>query len=335
MDCELKPRTFIVPAPEAGTRLDVWLTRLALGLTELGQGVSRAKVQELIHAGHVTVNGRAVKEHHKTRSGEVVALVIPPPLPSPLIPEAIPLAILYEDADLLVLNKPAGLVVHPAAGHASGTLLNALLHHCPSLAGSGGGQRPGIVHRLDRDTSGLMVVAKNERARLDLISQFKQRSVRKEYVALVWGQPHPAQGTIETLIGRHRTDRKKMSALPRTGRRAVTHYELMERLGNIALMRLKPETGRTHQLRVHLAHRGWPIVGDEQYGVRSTRSLPVAVFRQMLHAETLGFTHPVTGQPLSFTAPWPADLQALVAALRKPEPQPKGNQPRMDTDKHG
>ncbi|MBI2440746.1 MAG: RluA family pseudouridine synthase [Lentisphaerae bacterium] len=318
----------------------MWLTRKV-------DGPSRSRLQALIRAGHVTVNGRAVKEHHKTRPGEVVALTIPPPLPSALIPEAIPLDILYEDNDLLVLNKPVGLVVHPAAGHASGTLCNALLYHCRSLAAFGPEQRPGfdrgyaaarpgIVHRLDRDTSGLMVVAKNERARLDLISQFKQRSVHKEYVAVVWGCPTPARGTIETMIGRHRTDRKKMAALPAvalrqrggqslpsTGRHAVTHYELMECLGTVALVRLNPATGRTHQLRVHLAHRGWPIVGDAQYGTRSVRSLPAPAPRQMLHAETLHFTHPRTGQPMQFTAPWPADLNALVAALRKPEPQPK------------
>jgi len=252
-----------------------------------------------------------------------VALVIPPPVVTALIPEAIPLDIIYEDADLLVINKPAGLVVHPAAGHSSGTLVNALLHHCGSLAAIGGEQRPGIVHRLDRDTSGIMVVAKSDRALTGLMNQFKQRTIHKNYVALVWGHPLPARGTIETLIGRHRTDRKKMSAQPKTGRAAVTHYELSERFGDVALVRIRLETGRTHQIRVHMAHRGFPVVGDAQYGGRSNRSLPMPVGRQMLHAETLAFMHPVTGKPLTFTAPWPADLKALVAALRKPEPQPR------------
>lgn len=312
-------KSFIVPAQESGTRLDVWLTRKAGGL-------SRARIQALIRSGHATVNGRTVKEHHKLRPSEVVALTVSAPPPSALIPEAIPLDILYEDADLLIVNKPAGLVVHPAAGHASGTLANALLHHCRSLEASGDEQRPGIVHRLDRDTSGVMIVAKSSRAREGLINQFKQRSIRKEYVALVWGQPNPTAGTIETLIGRHRTERKKMSAAPRTGRRAVTHYELVERLGDLSLVRLKPQTGRTHQIRVHLAHRGFPVVGDAQYGSRSVRSLPAPVLRQMLHAETIGFTHPVSGETLSFSAPWPADFQALVTALRAAAAQRKETQ---------
>jgi len=305
-----RTHVFIVPDNEAGTRLDIWLTHQAVVL-------SRARIQALIHDGHVTVNGWRIKEHHKICPGDSVALVIPPPVVTALIPEAIPLDIIYEDADLLVINKPAGLVVHPAAGHASGTLVNALLHHCGSLAAIGGEQRPGIVHRLDRDTSGIMVVAKSDRALAGLMNQFKQRTISKNYIALVWGHPNPARGTIETLIGRHRVDRKKMSALPRTGRTAVTHYELNERLGDVSLLRIRLETGRTHQIRVHLAHRGFPVVGDAQYGVRSSRSLPAPVGRQMLHAETLAFTHPVTGKPLTFIAPWPADLKALVAALRK------------------
>jgi 23S rRNA pseudouridine1911/1915/1917 synthase len=257
-----------------------------------------------------------IKEHHKIRPGDIVKLVIPPLLATTLIPEAIPLDILYEDADLLVINKPAGLVVHPAAGHSSGTLVNALLHHCGSLAAIGGEQRPGIVHRLDRDTSGIMVVAKSDRALAGLMNQFKQRTIRKDYVALVWGHPSPARGTIETLIGRHRVDRKKMSAQPKTGRAAVTHYRIMERFGNVSLLRIRLETGRTHQIRVHMAYRGFPVVGDAQYGGRSGHSLPLSVGRQMLHAETLAFMHPVTDKPLTFTAPWPADLNALVAALR-------------------
>lgn len=304
-----KPHTFIVPISEAGARLDLWLARQTLTL-------SRARLQALIRDGHVTVNGRTVKERHKARPGDVVKLVIPPPVVTALIPEAIPLDIIYEDADLLVINKPAGLVVHPAAGHASGTLVNALLHHCGSLAAIGGEQRPGIVHRLDRDTSGIMVVAKSDRALSGLMNQFKQRTIHKHYVALVWGHPSPEQGTIATLIGRHRVDRKKMSAQPKTGRAAITHYELVERLGNVSLVGLRLETGRTHQIRVHMAHRGFPIVGDAQYGSRSSRALPLAVDRQMLHAATLAFTHPVTGRPLSFTAPWPDDLKALVTAMR-------------------
>ncbi|MBU0715171.1 MAG: RluA family pseudouridine synthase [Verrucomicrobia bacterium] len=318
---EISNQVFIVPGNAAGTRLDIWLTCQAIACK--ANALSRARIQALIHDGHVTVNGQVIKEHHKIRPGDVVTLVIPPPVATALIPEAIPLDILYEDADLLVINKPAGLVVHPAAGHSSGTLVNALLHHCGSLAAIGGEQRPGIVHRLDRDTSGIMVVAKSDRALTGLMNQFKQRTIHKNYVALVWGHPNPVRGTIETLIGRHRADRKKMSVQPKTGRAAVTHYELSERFGDISLVRIRLETGRTHQIRVHMAHRGHSIVGDAQYGSRSSRSLPMPVGRQMLHAATLAFTHPVTGKSLTFTAPWPADLKALVTALRKPEPQPK------------
>jgi len=307
--------TFLVPGNAVSTRLDIWLTRQARAGRELA--LSRARLQALIHAGRVTVNGLKVKERHKIRPGDIVKLVIPPPVATALIPEAIRLDILHEDADLLVLNKPAGLVVHPAAGHASGTLVNALLYHCGSLAAIGGEQRPGIVHRLDRDTSGIMVAAKSDRALAGLMNQFKQRTIRKEYVALVWGRPVPAKGTIETLIGRHRVDRKKMSARPRTGRAAVTHYELSECLGNISLLRIRLETGRTHQIRVHMAHRGFPVVGDAQYGGRARHTLPLPAARQMLHAEKLAFTHPVTGRPMAFSAPWPDDFNALVAALRK------------------
>ncbi|MFH1477892.1 MAG: RluA family pseudouridine synthase [Verrucomicrobiota bacterium] len=312
---EISNRVFIVPGDAAGTRLDIWLTRQAIADQAIAW--SRARIQSLIHDAHVTVNGQIIKEHHKVRPGDIVKLVIPPPVTTALIPEAIPLDILYEDADLLVINKPAGLVVHPAAGHASGTLVNALLYYCGSLTAIGGEQRPGIVHRLDRDTSGIMVVAKSDRALAGLMNQFKQRTIRKNYVALVWGHPIPARGTIETLIGRHRADRKKMSARPKTGRVAVTHYELMECFGDVSLVRIRLETGRTHQIRVHMAHRGFPVVGDAQYGVRARRVLPASIGRQMLHAETLAFVHPVTGKPLTFTAPWPADLQALAEALRK------------------
>jgi 23S rRNA pseudouridine1911/1915/1917 synthase len=311
---KIKNRIFVVPGNAAGTRLDVWLTRQAGNCR--GFTLSRARIQALIHDAYVTVNGKKIKEHHKICPGDSVKLVIPPPVATALVPENIPLDILFEDADLLVINKPAGLVVHPAAGHASGTLVNALLHHCGSLAAIGGEQRPGIVHRLDRDTSGIMVAAKSDRALAGLMNQFKQRTIHKHYAALVWGHPRPARGAIESPIGRHRADRKKMAVQPETGRAAVTHYELSERFEDISLVRIRLETGRTHQIRVHMAHRGHPVVGDAQYGGRSTRSLPMPVVRQMLHAETLFFLHPVTGKQMTFTAPWPADLQTLTAALR-------------------
>lgn len=321
------PLTFTVPADAALTRLDIWLTQQA----SAGQAtaLSRARLQALIHDGHVTVNGLTTKERHKVHPGDIVKLVIPATVTTELIAEAIPLDILYEDADLLVINKPAGLVVHPAVGHASGTLVNALLHHCGNLTSIGGEQRPGIVHRLDRDTSGIMVAAKSDSALAGLMNQFKQRTIHKNYIALVWGRPSPAQGTIETLIGRHRTDRKKMSAQPKTGRAAVTHYAISERFKDISLLKIRLETGRTHQIRVHMAHRGHPIVGDAQYGSHSSRSLPSSVDRQMLHAETLAFIHPVTGQPLNFSAPWPNDFATLVAALRSQTQQTELNTVRF------
>ena len=222
---------------------------------------------------------------------------------------------LYEDADLMVIDKPAGLVVHPAAGHASGTLVNALLHHCPDLPGIGGERRPGIVHRLDKDTSGALVAAKNERAMAGLLRQFKARQVRKEYVALVWGCPDPAEGLIDTLIGRHASDRKRMSARVERGRRAVTRYRVERRLGAWSLLRLVIETGRTHQIRVHLAYIGHPVVGDRQYGRRSESTLPIPASRQMLHAARLAFTHPVTDQIVAVESPLPRDLQALIEAI--------------------
>jgi 23S rRNA pseudouridine1911/1915/1917 synthase len=302
---------FTVPPAQAGRRLDVWLTGNCAGF-------SRSRIQALIRAGQATVNDRRVKEHYSTKAGDQVTLVIPPPVISDLKPEAIALDILYEDADLIVIDKPAGLVVHPAAGHASGTLVHALLHHCRDLSGIGGTQRPGIVHRLDKGTSGVLVAAKSARAHAGLVNQFKQRLIHKEYLALVWGAPAPASGIISAPIGRHKTERKKMSANPKIGRPAVTRYETLQRLGELSLLRLFPETGRTHQIRVHLAHIGHAIVGDPVYGRRSTQSLPASrrIERPLLHAAKLSFIHPATSQELSFAAPPPADFTAIVEALR-------------------
>lgn len=300
----------IVNPAEAGQRLDVWLTRRRPDL-------SRSRIQALIRGGHITLQGRPVKESHKTRTGEQVNLIIPPPVTTTLTAESIPLDILYEDADLIVINKPVGLVTHPAAGHPAGTLVNALLYHCADLAGIGGELRPGIVHRLDRDTSGVLVVAKHQRSLNSLVAQFRNREIGKEYLALVWGHPRPPQGKIATLIGRHSRDRKKMSATPKTGRPAVTYYEILETFPETALVRLRLETGRTHQIRVHLAHIGHAVVGDAQYGHRSAKDLPAPAPRQMLHAAALTLDHPTTGKRRTFTAPLPADLAALLAALRQ------------------
>jgi 23S rRNA pseudouridine1911/1915/1917 synthase len=302
--------TLTVPSSEPGIRLDIWLTRQLKDL-------SRSRIKSLIQSGQITLNGSAAKEHRKTRAGDTIRVAIPPPEDSALRPEPISLDILYQDSDLIVINKPAGLVVHPAAGHSSGTLVNALLHHCPDLAGIGGERRPGIVHRLDKDTSGAIVAAKNERAMAALVAQFKARQVAKNYLALVWGKPTPAAGSIETLIGRHSRVRKLMSARPRKGRPALTHYETLKTFGDLALLKVHIVTGRTHQIRVHMAHLGHPVVGDRQYGPRSRKELPAPAPRQMLHAERLELNHPTTGKRLTFTAPIPADMDALLKALRE------------------
>lgn len=305
-------KTTLTVTPDAdGLRLDAWLSRQLPDL-------SRARIQDLLRSGHIRVAGRPAKPSQKPVPGAEVSVEIPPPVEVDLEPEDIPLAVRFEDADILVLDKPAGLVVHPAAGHAGGTLVNALLAHCPDLQGIGGERRPGIVHRLDRDTTGLMVVAKNEQAMRALVSQFRHRQVGKEYLALVWGHPTPPAGRAETLIGRSTHDRKKMSARPATGRPAVTHYETVERFRDAALLRVRIETGRTHQIRVHMAFLGHPVVGDAQYGRQRPHRLPVPLpDRQMLHAARLEFIHPATGQRLVFEAPPPADMQALLAALRQ------------------
>lgn len=298
-----------LPVDAPAPRLDRWLSAR---LPEF----SRTRAQGLIGDGHVLVNGHPAKAGRRLAAGDTVTAHIPDPTPpAGVAPEAIPLAVIFEDDDIIVVNKPAGLVVHPAAGHANGTLVNALLHHCRDLAGIGGEMRPGIVHRLDRDTSGLLVAAKNDAAMRGLVTQFKGRLLRKEYCALVWNAPRPASGRIETLIGRSARDRKKMSATPPRGRPAVTNYNTEQVLGPVSLLRLHIETGRTHQIRVHLAHIGCPVVGDAVYGRKRPVPLPAAVPRQMLHAARLVFRHPRTGAPLDLLAPVPEDMAALIRAL--------------------
>ena len=304
-----EPATRAVTPDGAGKRLDAWLTTQEPDL-------SRARIQALIHDGHILLDGRQVKSSQKLAEGQVISLSIPPPVEVSLKPEDIPLEVLFEDADVIVLNKPAGLVVHPAAGHASGTLVNALLARCPDLAGIGGEKRPGIVHRLDRDTTGVMVVAKNEIAMRSLVNQFRNRQVTKEYLALVWGHLNPLAGRAETLIGRNPHDRKKMCTRPDIGREAVTIYETVKTFAATSLVKVRIETGRTHQIRVHMAHLGHSVVGDPQYGRSRPGVLPVPVpERQMLHAARLTFIHPRTGKPMVFDAPLPGEMSGLIAAL--------------------
>ncbi len=298
-----------VTVDQAGQRLDRWLA------TRLEQ-LSRARLQQLIAAGSVTVDGRPAAAAAKTRLGqEVVVEIAPEPDQTPQ-PEALPLEILYEDSDLLVINKPPGMVVHPAPGHPAGTLVNALLHYSGKLAAVGSCERPGIVHRLDKDTSGLLLVARNETTRQALVAQFHDHLVGKEYLALVHGIPVPGSGRVETTIGRHPVDRKKMAVNPPHGKRAVSHYETCHTGGGMALLRVRIETGRTHQIRLHLAHLGLPLVGDPLYGSRQLdRRLPLPPPRQLLHAARLAFTHPASSQPLTFEAPFPADMAHFMAHI--------------------
>lgn len=299
--------TLEVNPADAGMRLDTWLAKA-------NPACSRSRWQQLIRDGHVRVNGAACKPQHKVAAGDKVVYEIPKAEPVAVEPEEIALDVLFEDHDIIVINKPAGLVVHPAPGNYTGTLVNALLHRCRDLEGIGGELRPGIVHRLDKDTSGVMVVAKNERAMQFLVDAFKNREVQKEYLALVAGQMDRRSGTISTLIGRSRGDRKKMSTRPASGgREAVSHYTVEEQFQEAALLRVKLETGRTHQIRVHMAHIGHPIIGDRQYGRAGNL---FGATRQMLHAETLILTHPASGETMTFHAPPPEDMANALKALR-------------------
>lgn len=280
--------------------------------------LSRSRLQKLIEEGNVQVNGTACTSKKATvQLGDRISLTIPEAKPLDLQPEAIPLDILYEDDHLLIVNKPAGLVVHPAPGHESGTLVNALLAHCPNLAGIGGVQRPGIVHRLDKDTTGAIAIAKTDRAHQHLQAQLKAKTARRQYLGVVYGAPAARSGTIDQPIGRHPIDRKKMAVVPveKGGRSAVTHWQVRERLGNYTLLHYQLETGRTHQIRVHSAHMGHPIVGDPLYS--SGRSVGVNLPGQALHGWCLTLQHPVTETPIAVTAPLPQPFTTLLDVLRR------------------
>ncbi|MBC8449338.1 MAG: RluA family pseudouridine synthase [Chloroflexi bacterium] len=275
---------------------------------------SRAEMQRWIKEGRVTVDGAAFKASYKLQAGERISVRVPEPETHDLLPEPIPLDVVYEDGDLLVINKPAGLVVHPAHGHWRGTLVNALLHRCPDLADADSAQRPGIVHRLDKDTSGLIVVAKNEAARQHLQAQFKARTVCKGYLALLEGHLEPREGRVEASTGRDPRRRKRMAVLPlaRGGREAITHYRVLGYYDNYTLVEAEPKTGRTHQIRVHFAYINRPLVGDTVYGRRKQR---LRCPRQFLHAHRLGFRLPSSGEFVEFTTELPADLQQVLDTL--------------------
>jgi 23S rRNA pseudouridine1911/1915/1917 synthase len=309
--------SFHADAVASGIRMDVFL---ATRLPEC----SRAFASQLVSGGHFKINGKNGKPSYRLKTGDIVTGCMPELKPSGFLPEPIPLNILYEDDDILVINKPPGLVVHPAPGHASGTLVNALLHHCPDLGGIGAELRPGIVHRLDKDTSGTLVVAKHAAALEHLADQFKNRSVRKHYLAFIQGEMASDNGTIRLPIGRHPVDRKRMSTRSRRGREAETDWRVVRRWHGCTLLELRLKTGRTHQIRVHCAAIGRPIVGDPVYGRRKAvggsvkiQALLDSVQRQMLHAWRLEIDHPRTGEPMRFESPLPEDMEQLIAGLSK------------------
>jgi 23S rRNA pseudouridine1911/1915/1917 synthase len=295
--------------------------RLDLFLRGQFPAISRGAIQRLIEEGHIRVNGRVVKPKHHPRAGEIIEVHWPEARPPEAQPEKIPLDILFEDDCLLVLNKPPGLVVHPAAGHETHTLVNALLHHSAGkLSGIGGVARPGIVHRLDKETSGCLVVAKTDAAHLALAAQFAGRNLEKVYHAIVCGEIGHVIGEIRAAIARHPTHRKRMAVHEDTGRAACTSYRVLERLREATLVEALLHTGRTHQIRVHFQYIGFPIVGDMTYGNRQNNRLAeltnYTAPRQMLHARKLTFTHPRTGKKLSFEAPWPEDFKDALSALK-------------------
>lgn len=310
------PLCLTVDTAAAAVRLDQFLAARL--------GWSRARLQKLLKAGLVQVNGIERDPAYRVRPGDAVALTVPEPAPSRLAPEAIPLDLVFEDRDLLVVNKPPGLVVHPAPGHRGGTLLNALLHHCPELTEIGEVSRPGLVHRLDKDTSGLIVVAKTALAHQSLVKQFQAHEIGKKYLALVWGRLPAIEGEIDREVGRHPSQRQKMSVHARRGKTALTHWRVLKEFPGLTLVELSPRTGRTHQLRVHLASMGHPVLGDPTYGGGVSRltgqprlqGLKPLVRRQLLHAWRLEVTHPRTGERMSWEAPLPEDFQAVVDYLR-------------------
>ncbi len=333
--CCMLSRVAVTDEKYVGMRLDLFLASRFAGLSEM-KGVSRSGIQRMIAEGEITLNGRKTKAGSRLKPGDEIEICRLPVRDTALAAEPLPLDILYEDEDCVVVNKAPGMVVHQAAGNRHGTLVNALLYHCPNLQGVGGERRPGIVHRLDKDTSGVMVIAKNDHAFQQLALQFRERLVEKEYLALVWGKAVGERGVIDRPIGRHRRDRKRMSSLHFLSRRreALTAWRAEVsfrvrrqegRLSWVTLLRLKPHTGRTHQIRVHLADQGYPVVGDRIYGRRqkivSKNSVEVPDLvdfpRQALHAEKLKFNHPRTGKRVEFCAPLPGDLKRLLRRLKE------------------
>jgi len=298
--------TYTIIAKESGERIDALLALEAEELT-------RSQAARLIEAGAVTLDGKPIKKNHKTKAGEVYVALVPEPEDTELVPQDIPLDIVYEDDDLIVVNKPKGMVVHPAPGHPDGTLVNALLFHCgDSLSGIGGEKRPGIVHRIDKDTSGLIIAAKNDHAHRFLSAQLSDRSLSRTYETVVWGRVRDDTGIVNAPIGRHPTDRKRMAVTDRNSRPAVTHYEVIGRYRGYTHLRCKLETGRTHQIRVHMAHIGHPVLGD---GVYCGKPSPKGLEGQCLHARELKFIHPRTNERMELKTELPEYFQEILKKL--------------------
>jgi 23S rRNA pseudouridine1911/1915/1917 synthase len=305
-------KDIVVQISEAGQRLDTFLAKRT--------GITRSQIQRLIEKGNVLVCGKAVSQHYRVKAKDLISLDIPEEKIEGLIPEPIPVEILYKDNHIVVVNKPAGMVVYPSAGHSHETLMNALLYHCRKLATVGGPLRPGVVHRLDKDTSGVMVIALNDESYYNLVEQFKHRTIKKKYIALIYGNLIEDQGEITLMVGRSESDRKKMSTRVRRGREAVTKWSVIERFRNATLIEVRLRTGRTHQIRVHFASIGHPVLGDRMYGkkveVECKGKKKILFPRQMLHAELLGFTHLATGEHLEFSATAPEDMAEKIKELR-------------------
>lgn len=295
----------IIDEQVAGQRADVGLATLL--------DVTRSNMQRLLEEGRAVRGSKVLKSNYKLKLGEEIIVTLPEPQPLDVQPENILLDIIYEDEDVVVVNKARGMVVHPAAGNYSGTLVNALLYHCKNLSGINGVIRPGIVHRLDKDTSGIMICAKNDAAHLSLSQQIQEKTAQRTYLAVVRGNIKTDSGVIETLIARDKNDRKKMAVVKEDGRNAVTEYEVLERFGKYTIVRCRLRTGRTHQIRVHMEYLGYPLVGDPKYSPMKT---PFAIKGQALHSQTLEFTHPRTGERLRFEASLPEDMHKIVTRLR-------------------
>lgn len=310
--------TFTAIPSDAKNRLDIFLSQKLPELT-------RSRIKNLIEGGLVYLNSKPAKAGVKIKTGDKIAITIPLPQVIAAEPEKIQMDILYEDKHIIVINKPPGLTVHPGAGRAKGTLVNALLYHCKDLSGIGGALRPGIVHRIDKDTSGVIIAAKTDKAHQSLSQQFKEHSIKRRYLTIVWGVVKNDEGTIDLPIGRHISERKKMSVRAKRGRRAVTHYRVIKRFNNFTLLEASLETGRTHQIRVHLSAIHHPVAGDPVYGKKNMPSglspkltmLLKNLKRQALHAQTLGIIHPETKEYLEFTSPLPDDMNTVMRALEE------------------